>query len=373
MTRLLVVTTVAVTIRAFLLPWASHYKAQGWQVDALAQGVSDCAECVEAFDQIWEIQWSRNPLSPMNFISAPQRLQEIAENYDLIHVHTPVAAFVTRYALNSLRRKGLKVIYTAHGFHFHRNGSALRNAIFLSLEKLAGRWCDRLVVINQDDHNAALQYRLVPPKHLCYMPGIGLDLSRYRTVPSEQSQLIRQELDLEAQDVLFLALAEFAPRKRHADLLQAFAQIATPQVHLALAGDGPLKSSLQALSHQLGIDRQVHFLGFRTDIPQLMSVARCLILISQQEGLPRSVMESLAVGLPVIGTRIRGTEDLLASGGGILVEVGDINGIAQALTWMLDHPRQAEAMGQQGQRSISTYDISKILALHDQLYAEVLS
>ena len=373
MTRLLVVTTVSITIRAFLLPWASHYRAQGWQVDALAQGISECAECTAAFDQVWGIQWSRNPLSPMNFISAPQRLQEIAKNYDLIHVHTPVAAFVTRYALNSLRRKGLKVIYTAHGFHFHRNGSALRNAIFLALEKLAGRWCDRLIVINRDDQNAALQHRLVPPDQLCYMPGIGLDLDRYRPVPSEQSQAIRHELGLEAQDTLFLSIAELAPRKRLADLLQAFAQLAQPHAHLALAGDGPLKLSLQTLCQQLGIERQVHFLGFRADIPQLMSAARCAILISQQEGLPRSVMEAMAVGLPIIGTRIRGTEDLLAQGGGILVEVGELNGITQALRWMLDHPVQAKAMGEQGQRSIASYEISKILALHDALYAEVLS
>jgi glycosyltransferase involved in cell wall biosynthesis len=375
MTRLLVIATVSETIRGFLLPWAAHYQAKGWQVDALAQGVSGCSHCVEAFNQVWEMQWSRNPLNPLNLGVAPRRLRAIAQGYDLIHVHTPVAAFVTRFALRSLRHQGkVKVIYTAHGFHFHRNGSRLRNGVFLALETLAGSWCDRLVVINQDDQKAALKEGLVQPDQLYYMPGIGLDLSHYsgQSLSETERNQIRQELGLQQEDVLFLAIAELIPRKRHADILQAIAQLQEPQIHLAVAGDGPLAQSLRDLSQQLGLAHQVHFLGFRSDIPQLMSASRASMLVSEQEGLPRSVMESLAMGLAVIGSRIRGTEDLLANGGGRLVEMGDVSGIAQAMKWMLDHPDEAAQMGQQGRQQVSPYDISNILALHDALYADVL-
>jgi glycosyltransferase involved in cell wall biosynthesis len=384
MTRLLVVATVSETIRGFLLPWASHYREKGWQVDALAQGISNCSHCTEAFNQVWEIQWSRNPLNPLNLIAAPRRLHEIAKGYDLIHVHTPVAAFVTRFALRDLKKQGqlkgqlksqLKVIYTAHGFHFHRNGSQLRNEAFLILEKLAGRWCDRLVVINQDDQKAALNHHLVPQHQLCYMPGIGLDLNHYSNQSQSEtdSGQVRQELKLHQEDVLFLAIAELIPRKRHADILEAIARLQQPQIHLAVAGDGPLAQSLRDLSQQLGLANQIRFLGFRTDIPQLMSAARASILVSEQEGLPRSVMESLAMGLPVIGSRIRGTEDLLASGGGCLVEVGNVDDIAQAIQWMAAHPDEAAQMGQKGRQHSSVYDISNILARHDALYAEVLA
>jgi glycosyltransferase involved in cell wall biosynthesis len=374
MTRLLVVATVSETIRGFLLPWATHYRAMGWQVDALALGISDCSDCIETFDRVWDIQWSRNPLSPLNFVAAPQRLREIAQEYDLVHVHTPVAAFVTRFALRSLRNQGkLKIIYTAHGFHFHRNGSWLRNTVFLTLEKLAGPWCDRLVVINQDDQKAALHHRLVPERQLCYMPGIGLDLKHYHPSALEDPAQVRQELGLAAEDVLFAAIAELIPRKRHADILQALAKLQQPHVHLAIAGEGPLAQNLRDLSQQLGLERQVHFLGFRSNIPELIAAARATILVSQQEGLPRSVMESLAMGVPAIGSRIRGTEDLLANGGGCLVEVGDVDGIVRAMHWMLDHPAQAAQLGQQGCQNILPYDISNILARHDALYTEVLS
>ncbi len=375
MTRLLVVATVSETIRGFLLPWADHYRAQGWTVDAMAQGISGCPACVASFHQVWDVEWSRNPLSPLNFVGAPQRLRAIAASYDLIHVHTPVAAFVTRFALRALRRQGkLKVIYTAHGFHFHRNGSWLRNRVFLTLEKWAGRWCDRLIVINQEDKNAALRHRLVPAPQLCYTPGIGLDLSYYSALSfTEADHLqVRAQLGLISEDVVFLAIAELIPRKRHQDLLLALAQLQRPNAHLVLAGDGPLAPALKTLAVQLGIAQQVHFLGFCSDIPRWIFAAAATLLVSEQEGLPRSVMEAMAMGVPVIGTKIRGTEDLLKEGAGRLVSVGDSAAIAAEMAWIIDHPEAGKNLGIQGRRQVQQYDVSHILRLHDDIYTDVL-
>ena len=101
MNSLLIVTTIPATIRAFLLPFADRFRAAGWRVDAMACGISDDAECLQAFDRVWDVEGSRNPLDPRNFLAAPQVVREVVktEKYDIIHVHTPVAAFVTRYAL----------------------------------------------------------------------------------------------------------------------------------------------------------------------------------------------------------------------------------------------------------------------------------
>ena len=182
MNKLLMVTTVPTTLRSFLLPFAAHFRAQGWQVDAMACGVSMSAECQQGFDRVWEVKWSRNPLDPRNLLAAPQVIREIVtrEKYNIVHVHTPVAAFVTRFALKDLRaRLGVKVIYTAHGFHFYTGGNPLKNAVFINLEKLAGNWTDYLVTINHEDRQAALQHKLVAPARLVHMPGIGVDLKYY--------------------------------------------------------------------------------------------------------------------------------------------------------------------------------------------------
>jgi glycosyltransferase involved in cell wall biosynthesis len=378
MNRLLMVTTVPSTLRSFLLPFAAHFRAQGWQVDAMACGISANPECVEGFDRVWDVQWSRNPLDPRNLLSAPPVIREIVtrEQYDLVHVHTPVAAFVTRYALKDLRHQlKLKVIYTAHGFHFFEGGNPLKNTAFINLEKSAGKWTDYLVTINHQDKAAAINYQLLAADRCHYMPGIGVDLKYYnrQAVPESAISQVRQELGLGERDRLLLSVAEFTARKHHVDAIAAFAKLARLDVHLAFAGSGPLMDKMKQLAAQLGVAERVHFLGNRKDIPVLMSAASANMLVSAQEGLPRCILESLALATPTIGTKIRGTQDLLEGGCGRLVDVGDVDGLVAAMTWVLDRPEEAAKMTKLGTKRISHYDLDSIVQMHEQLYAEALN
>jgi glycosyltransferase involved in cell wall biosynthesis len=375
--RLLFVTTVPITLEGFLRPFSSHFRAQGWGVDAMAQGVSGCTECVEAFDCVWEVNWSRNPLNLRNLLVAPRQIREIVarEGYDLVHVHTPVAAFVTRYALRGLRRRGRpKIIYTAHGFHFYRGGPPLQNTLFLTLEKLAGRWTDHLVVINREDQEAAEHYNIVPPNRVHYIPGIGVDTQRYRpeAVSPAEVQRVRGEIGLKPEDKFFLMVARFSPGKRHRDALQAFSQLLHAKAHLVFAGTGPLMSKMQALAEDLGVRQRVHFLGHRRDIPALIRASVAVLLPSEREGLSRSAMESLSLEVPVVGTDIRGIRSLLEGGCGLLVKVGNVEGLAKALAWVMDHPHETQAMGRRGRDRMAAYDLRRILAFHETLYDEVL-
>lgn len=378
MKKLLQITTIAATQRAFLLPFAYHFRSCGWQVDAMAQGISTSPECLQAFDKVWEIEWSRNPLDPRNFIAAPRVIKKVMEKgkYDIVHVHTPVAAFVSRYALNNFRKQGkCQVIYTAHGFHFHSGGKPLKNAIYLTLEKLAGPWTDYLVTINREDESAAKKYGILPAERSRYMPGIGVDLDYYNpdAVSPDEVARVRKELEIAEGIPLFLCVAEFIPRKRHRDLIQAFASLARPEVHLGLVSSGLLVEEMQQLASDLGVKDRVHFLGTRRDIPTLMRASVATILVSEQEGLPRSVLESLAMEIPPIGTKIRGIQELLEGGCGLLVDLGDIEGIAKAMSWVLEHPEEAKAMGKRGRELMAAYDLRQIVKLHEELYAEALS
>ncbi|WP_373541110.1 glycosyltransferase family 4 protein [Chamaesiphon sp.] len=377
MTKILMVTTVPSTLRSFLLPFAAHFREQGWLVDGMACGVSTDVKCQQGFDRVWEVQWSRNPLDPRNLLAAPQVIRDLVtrERYDLVHVHTPVAAFVTRYALRDLRdRLGVKIVYTAHGFHFYTGGNPLKNQVFINLEKLAGNWTDYLVTINHEDKQAVQQHHLVAPHHDRYMPGIGVDLIYYnRHNVSESSVMqVRQELGIGADNPVLLCVAEFTARKRHVDAIAAFAKLGRTEVHLACAGSGPLLEKMQELAAQLGVAERVHFLGNRPDIPTLMRAASANILVSAQEGLPRSILESLALETPTIGTNIRGTKDLLADGCGLLVEVSDVAGLAAAMAEILDRPAAAAQMSQRGYERIGDYALESIVQLHEQLYAQAL-
>ena len=373
MKNILFVATIPETLRGFLLPFAQHFRNLGWQVDGMAQGISNCAQCGQGFDRVWDVEWSRNPLDPKNLLVAVPRIQAVvtAEKYDIVHVHTPVAAFVTRYALKDWQKKPeLSVIYTAHGFHFHRGGNPLTNLIFLTLEKLAGRWTDYLITINREDETAAKKHQLVPSERIFSTPGIGLDTDFYSSeqVSTAEIKELRQELGLAQKDRLFVCVAEFTANKRHRDILQALAKLNRPNVHIAFAGDGLLRLEMEKLATDLQLQRNTHFLGFRPDVPVLISAATALLLTSKREGLPRSVMEALCLETPVIGTDIRGIRDLLDEGSGLLVNVGDTSGLALAMAWLLHHPQEVIRMGEQGRNKMGEYDIKNIIKLYENIY-----
>lgn len=343
MTRVLMVSTISRFLRDFLFPYADHYRARGWQVDALTSRVDEFPECRRFFQNVWEVSWSRSPLTLRKSWQSAKRIREIVdrEQYDIVHVHTPVAAFVTRFVLRGLRKtRNIKVIYTAHGFHFSSLGSRLRNSIFLTLEKVAGRWTDHLVVINADDAHAALEHQLTPEGKVWHFPGIGVNVDYYnpRAIPDHIVELVRQGMDVPPSAPLFSVVAEFIPRKRHYDILKAFSMLQYSQVHLALAGYGPLMPALKAYALELGVADRVHFLGFQNDVRALIRASDALILASNQEGLARCIMESMALEVPVIGTDIRGIRDLLEDGAGVLVPPGNTQSLLQAMNWIIDNP-----------------------------------
>jgi len=376
--RVLFVTTVAVTLRAFLLDIARHFQRKGWRVDALANGVRQDALCQSTFDRVWEAGWGRNPLNMGNLIRMVRRIRHLAieQEYDIVHVHTPVAAFVTRFALDRLRHEhDLQVLYTAHGFHFHPKGSFIGNTIFEILERKAAKWTDFLVVINREDLSAATDKRIIKQERLRLMPGIGVDRAHYAHSSASESDVNRLygELGIDAATPVLLMLAEFVERKRHADAIRAFSKVAHPRAKLLLAGTGPLLESMKRLSAKLGMADRVVFLGQRSDVRVLMKASRALVLPSSQEGLPRCVLEALSMGVPVIGSRIRGTTELLERSAGLLVDVGDIDQLAHAMQRVVDDRATAEAMGRAGQRQSEQYDLSHILRMHEELYQEALT
>lgn len=375
---LLIVATVDNFLRDFLLPFALHYRSRGWRVDALAARDETYGDCAAAFDRVWDIDWTRDPRGLTGLPRQLRRVREIVAHgrYGIVHVHTPIAALVTRLALRSRDHlRGPKLIYTAHGFHFSAERMTPGSAAFLAAEKLAGCWTDELVVINGADRRAAERWRLVPREHLHLIPGIGIEIGRYGAdqVTSADVDRTRRELGLATSDALLLMIAEFTANKRHADAILALDRLGRPDVHLAIAGrEGPALPAARQLIAERGLDKQVHILGFRDDIPALVCASVATVLVSAREGLPRSVMESLSLGTPVIGTEIRGVADLLSDGGGLLVQVGDVEGISRAMAWMLAHPDQARAFGERGSASVTQYDLRHVITLHDALYANTL-
>lgn len=371
--RLLIVSTVALTIDTFLTPFAHHFRTLGWTVDGMAAGLPASARA-SVLDTAWDISWNRNPLDPRNLMSA-SRVREVvsAGAYDIVHVHTPVASFVTRWALRNT--PGPKVVYTAHGFHFSPELPWISNRTFLALERFAARRTDALVVINSDDRSSAIRYRLAPEGQVHLVNGIGIDAAEYDPgkVPDSAIRALRDSIGLAPETPLATMIAEYTPNKRHALVLQALALCRQP-VHLALVGTGPLMDETIALARRLGIQDRVHVLGWRDDVPTVIAASDLAVLFSAREGLPRSVMEAMAMARPVIGSDIRGIRDLLSDGCGLLVPSGDVAALAEGIDRVIGDPVKAARMGAAGLARVrSDLELGVVIRAHERIYADLLS
>jgi len=365
-----------VTHEAFLAPFADHFRAQGWRVDGMSAELTG-SPAARHYDAVFDAAWSRNPLDVSNLWRAAPQIRAVVQagGYDIVHVHTPVAAFVTRFALRRMRGQGkVHVIYTAHGFHFAEGLGRLRNATFLALERIAGRWTDALVVINAEDFAAAQRHHIVPVDRLRLIHGIGVDTDHFAPgqVPSDAVQRVRDEIGVNDAP-LVLMVAEFTPNKRHSAVLRAFA-LARSGAHLAFAGDGPTRADAERLARDLGVGERVHFLGQRGDVRELIGSSVATVLFSEREGLPRSSMESLSMGVPVVGSDIRGLRDLLEDGCGILVARDDERSLAAAIDEVVAVPEWAHEMGQRGRaKMLGEFSLAAVLAQHEYLYGDVLA
>jgi glycosyltransferase involved in cell wall biosynthesis len=374
--RILLAASVPGHLRAFHLPWVKRLRELGCDVHGAADRITEMPECVAAFNEVHDVPFSRNPLDLRAVSAAGRTIAPLMDQkqFDLVHVHTPVAAYITRKYAHPFRTRGAKTVYTAHGFHFHRNGSPLTNLIFQTLEKRAGKWTDYLVVINYEDEKAARDLKIVPSEDVFYMPGVGIDLEQFSPacVSAADIQRIRDELKLSPNDKLVTMVAELILRKRHRDVIQAIARLNRSDIHVAFVGEGSHRAEIEAQVARLGLGKTIHFLGYRRDIPALFRAATCATLTSQFEGLPRSVMEALCLEVPVVGADTRGIRDLLAGGGGIIVPIGDTARLAEAIRDLTDNPGKSRAIGAAGRRSMGPYSLPNVLALHEQLYQRAL-
>ncbi|MEA3216897.1 MAG: hypothetical protein QOJ19_3053 [Acidimicrobiia bacterium] len=373
--RLLMVTTVPVTLTAFLLPYAAYLRRKGWGVDAAT--AIDSSDLNAHFDTVYDIPWSRSIRNPRGLAVATRQIRRVlTENdYDVVHVHTPIASFVTRAVCGSLPAKRRpRIVYTAHGFHFHPDGHKATNKAFEMAEKLASRWCDRLLVINQTDFDAAVRLKLAPRGQVLQFPGIGVDLDWYR--PSAElmcaAQELRSQLGIKQDDVVFSDIAEMTPRKNHETVLRAFALANDARYHLVLAGDGELRQELEAEVVRIGVADRVHFLGKLRDVRPLLLASAASILPSRREGLPRVVLESLAMGIPMIGSRIRGITELIGDDGGAIVDADDAQGMAEAMH-RFARTELGPALPPSVAERMRDYSIENLLELHENLYCELMS
>ena len=377
--KILFVTTIPRTIREFLLPFAEALRDEGWQVDAMAHGIKAQDDLQAYFDNLIDVPFSRDIEELLKGLPRTWRIikESIRNDYDIVHMHTPIASFITRMMLVPLgkKRKPFK-IYTPHGFRFSKEGKKLENGLTFVAEKIAGVTTDMLITINKEDYETAISRRICRKGKVRSLPGIGLPLGIYDEclIDEAEKEKLLKDLHLTIDNKIVLMIAEFIPRKRHIDLVKALKNIEDESICVVFAGDGPLRKSIEEAVKEYGVANKTRFLGYRKDIPTQIALSYVVVLPSALEGLPRSIMEAMAMRKPVIATDIRGTRELVDENVGILVKVDSPRELANAIDRLARNAELAARLGEGGrQKIIKHYSLEKVLELQMTYYMEALS
>ena len=324
-TKVLYCASVWRHLENFHLPYIQEMESAGFEVHLAASGIPKDAP----FTHTYNLPIKKSVLSPRN-LGALLRLAKLIhrERFNLIYVHTTLAAFLCRIALFLSRISEARLIYVCHGYFFEVDGSGKvrktpRSLVYLLCEKLLSGRTSTLVLMNREDFDSAKRYKL--SKDVRFSHGMGLVPERY-VLPA-----ITWKND---ENVVFLCVGELSARKNQEQLIRAFALVREeiPRSVLWLAGDGSKRVRCEKLAAKLGILDYVKFLGHVQEISNVYAAADVLVSSSRSEGLPFCIMEGLFFSLPIIASDIKGHRDLIEHGrNGMLYDLDDDSQLARQM------------------------------------------
>ncbi len=289
---------------------------------------------------------------------------------DIVHTHTAKAGFVGRLAA---ALAGVPVrVHTFHGHIFRGYFGRYKTTLFLWLERLTARLSDRLITISPGlIDELANVYRVAPAEKFTNIP-LGLELQPYAEMPRHQGDF-RAQFDIPAHAPLIGIIGRLVPIKNHALFLQTAARVLQqrPDARFVIVGDGELRGALEAQVEALHLREAVIFTGFLSDLRPVYSDLDALVITSDNEGTPVSIIEALAAGVPVVSTAVGGVPDLLHHGDyGRMCPSGDAEGLADAVLAALDDATTDQRAIQAA--IIAQYDISRLVRDLAALYRELL-
>jgi len=306
-----------------------------------------------------------------NYIAFNRLCKFIKEkNINVIHCNSPIGGVIGR--LSRLFCKVDKVIYTAHGFHFYKGAPFYYNLIFKNIEKILARITDVLITINNEDYEAALKFKLKKKGRVYKVPGVGINTNK-NNMTLEAFQKKRLELGLNEENFILISTGDLIKRKNYESSLKALSELNNENIHLLICGSGSNLKALLKLSSDLGISQNVHFLGFRSDIQELLYISDAFIFTTKQEGLPRSLMEAMEQGLPCIVSNIRGNNDLIIDGkGGYLVNNQSIKDYAIAINKLYSNRNNFSEFKEFNKKYILEFEVENIKKIIINLFMKEL-
>lgn len=380
--KILHICAVGFTVKNLLLPQINFFLNKGFIVEVACSPSDEVQELQRQGYTIHPIHIDRKINLQSNIKSILQLRNLIANHqYDLVHVHTPVASVLGRVAAKLAHSP--RIIYTAHGFYFHDNMAKRQYFFYHTVEKVAGWLTDLILTQSQEDLETAKKTGLCSVRKLRYL-GNGVDIEKFK--PSTISLQLRESLkpDIKLPDCASPVLGmtgRITAEKGYKELIEALISLRSkfPQIHLIIIG-GQLQSERDAFQSELSqlitqhnLNNHVTFTGFRSDIPNLLSLIDLFVLPSYREGLPRSILEAMAMRLPVVTTDIRGCrEAVIDQKTGLIVPPKNSETLAIAIETILSNKNLKVTFGQASrQRAEENFDEQLVFQRLASAYQEL--
>jgi glycosyltransferase involved in cell wall biosynthesis len=366
--KILHICSIGATARTLLSPQINHLRSRGLELhiacspDGISTLLSQQGYTVHPINIARQIAPLSNSVSLVKLVQLMQR-----EKYDLVHVHTSVAAVLGRLAA---KLAGVpRIVYTAHGYPFHEQLPPAKYWFYFGLEKGCASLTDLILTQSYEDWINSSRLGLCPADKVRHLNN-GVDsqrFSRQRLDPDHQ-QALRQSLGIPpAAGPVIGTIGRLTREKGFAYLIEAFAQLVPqfPDLRLLIVGGElktdpePFEAELLERAETLGIRDRISFTGFRDDIPELLGLMDVFTLPTYfGEGLPRSILEAMAMGLPIVTTDIRGCREAVEPDlNGFIVPPRDAAQLANALARLLADPALRQQFGQASRdRVVADYD-----------------
>lgn len=359
--KLLLVANVSKEhVLKFHVPTIKMLKESGWEVDVACSG----AEKVPYCDNQFEMSYKRSPFTFKTFIGIKE-LRDIIDKgkYDIVYCHTPVGGMVARLAARKARKKGCKVIYFAHGYHFYKGAPKLNWILYYSVEKILSKMTDSIITINNED------YKLTKDKFKCcnsyLLNGIGVDLSRFKEIDFlNVRREYREKLGIPDNAIVLIYLAELIKNKNQKFLLDVLKEVLkrNQNVYVVMAGVDHCDGQMQMYAEQLGISTHVRFLGWRNDVANLYAMSDICTATSIREGFGLNLVEAMICGKPIVATKNRGHETIIQDGeNGFLVPLGNVNMFAKRILQLIEDEKLRNAFVEKGLALQDKYSCETIL------------
>lgn len=339
---------------------ATNFKGESMRVDAEQTLKEHGVIC-------HQIDIERSPLKMWQNTRAYSQLKSLLRRVDFagVHCHTPMGGVIGRLAASATHTA--PVIYTAHGFHFYKGCPLKNRLIYQTAETFLARYTDAQITINREDFAAAQKFPLRGKAY--YVPGIGVDVKKISSVQVDRATK-REELGIPEDAFVFVSVGELNENKNHRTVIRAFVKTDMANSYYLICGEGELKQEHLKLAEELGVSDRVRFLGFRTDVSEILRACDCFVFPSFREGLSVSLMEAMAAGLPCIASRIRGNVDLLPDSR-YLFEASDESTLCQLMQDAVNGV-QVDQECAQNKKALEQFDVKNISECMKNTYMELL-